>query len=555
MPFELRTRPMPSSASPTWQIAVAFLFWAVVGITSGRTQSTRELQHRWEVDPPLEDTWIALQSYSPVQMNLADLDSPLSENRLNIAQQHCRDYDNPNFAQREAAIKKLIATLQSGEANVQIRRSMISAAILLGDASLGEPLWAIAKDDPLVRGFVERALIKWKNPAAIDTWRRRIKDPNLQSSELLIALEGLAVVGSEADVDDLQSMLMNHRLSSACKFHASRALGAVVSEGQNGLAKRILNSNADQRHLLAALVLSRHSGETTTAQLKDILENGSASAQVVAYRTLAAVNSAEALGYARQMIASSDNSLRRLAIEVLQSQVTADNLKLQATAITDRNPTLRQLVTHNLLLSASQGERESIDNIVTQYIDSEQWTGVEQAIVLTAKLHDRTRCEKLLELLEHPRPEVNMTAAWALMELGEEPAVLASMLVHALQMTKKLADGVPVEETDLIRLSYLHEGFGRNLYRPAYEMLLKYVPKDNFKFGIISRASAIWALGKMNRDEDNTDLRKRLHERILDTAPLFPEDLLVRFASILACGEMGQADTLNVIGLFIPSTS
>ncbi len=388
---------------------------------------------------------------------------------------------------------------------------MISAAILLGEATLGEPLWSIAKDDPLVRGFVERALIKWKSPAAIETWRRRIKDANLQSDELLIALEGLAVVGGEADVADLQSVLMNHRLSSACKFHAARALGAVVSEGQNGLAERILTSNADQRHLLAALVLSHHSGETTTA-LKDILENGSASAQVVAYRTLAAVNSAEAAGYARQMIASSDNSLRRLAIEVLQSQVTADNLKLQSTAITDRNPTIRQLVTHNLLLSASQGERESVDAVVTQYLDSKQWTGVEQAILLAARLQDSTSCEKFLELLEHPRPEVNMTAAWALMELGEDPAVLASMMAHALQMTKKLADGVPVEETDLIRLSYLHEGFGKNLYRPAYEMLLKYVPKDNFKFGIISRASAIWALGKMNRDEHNSDLRKRLHE-------------------------------------------
>ena len=113
MPIELGTRPIFSSASTTWQFAVVFLFWAVIGITSGRTQATRELQHRWEVDPPLEDTWIALQSYSPVQINLADLDSPLAEDRLSVAQQLCRDYDNPNFDQREAAIKKLIATRSS----------------------------------------------------------------------------------------------------------------------------------------------------------------------------------------------------------------------------------------------------------------------------------------------------------------------------------------------------------------------------------------------------------------------------------------------------------
>ncbi len=542
--------PIATATGLQWLV----IFTILVGnMTSGRflpAQQTQELQHFWEIDPLLEDTWQLLQQHPPMRFDLAGLDSPLAETRLSVAQQLCRVHDNPNFKEHADAGKKLLAKLNSGEANVQIRRAMVSAAMLVGDASYAAPLWDLVKEDPMVSGTVERALVKWKSPAAIATWRQRAHDATAPSGELLVAIEGLSLVGSEVDVPDLVRILTDHRLSSACKLHASRALGAIVTEGQNALAQHILDSNVDQRHLLAALVLSGHSGETTTAQLKYIIENGSASAQGVAYRTITNVNLDVALDYAPALLASNDNILRELAIKVLQQRVSASNLQLQATALDDRNPSIRQLVTQNLLSSAAQGEREIVDKIVTQYLDSATWTGVEQAIMLTVGLQDRSRCESLLHLLDHPHPEVSMRAGWALMKLAEDSVVLARMLEHTQIMTEKFAASEPVSETDQIRLSYLFESFGRNLYRPAYDMLLRYVPKDNFKFGVISRASAIWALGKMNRDQDNSVLRVALHQRIQDAAPLLPEDLLVRYTSTLACGEMGQADTLKVIELY-----
>ncbi len=48
-------------------------------------------------------------------------------------------------------------------------------------------------------------------------------------------------------------------------------------------------------------------------------------------------------------------------------------------------------------------------------------------------------------------------------------------------------------------------------------MLMRYVPKDGYKMGTTTRASAIWALGQINEGKDNRELRRLLQERLADT--------------------------------------
>ena len=160
---------------------------------------------------------------------------------------------------------------------------------------------------------------------------------------------------------------------------------------------------------------------------------------------------------------------------------------------------------------------------------------------------------KLVELLEHPRPEVNMHAGWALMELAQDPAILASFVPHVEKATSFMeANGVkpPLYKTDTIRLSFLCEAFGRNKYEPVQNLLKRYIPKNDFKLGYPSRASAIWALGQLNKGKDDQALRNALFERIADLSPFMPEDELVRFACILALGEMGFDDGLPTLKQF-----
>ena len=145
-----------------------------------------------------------------------------------------------------------------------------------------------------------------------------------------------------------------------------------------------------------------------------------------------------------------------------------------------------------------------------------------------------------------------MLAGWALMELAEESDVLAGMLEHAEKMTAVLKsnNAVPITTTDQIRLSYIHQAFGKNRYQPATEMLTKYIPKSGHQFGPVARASAIWALGKLNKGVNNKSLLTSLYGRITDLNPLNPEDPLVRFACNLAVGEMANLESRETIEKF-----
>jgi hypothetical protein len=68
--------------------------------------------------------------------------------------------------------------------------------------------------------------------------------------------------------------------------------------------------------------------------------------------------------------------------------------------------------------------------------------------------------------------------------------------------------------------------------------------------GVVSRASAIWSLGKLNKGKDNPKLRADLEERVADVEAPVSEELLVRFTSMLAIGEMAHADCLDTAKKF-----
>jgi HEAT repeat protein len=340
---------------------------------------------------------------------------------------------------------------------------------------------------------------------------------------------------------------------------AAIALGQLNQDGLNELAQQVLDSDIEQRHLLAAEMLAKHTGDKTSAQLRIIFNDGANVAQFVAARSLVAHFPEVAREIAPQMVEHADNLIRNLALNLLGNLSDEASLRLQAKLLNDRNIDIRRQAGAQLASKATDGQRTLVDGFITEHLNGEPWPGIEQAIIMVVSLQERTRCTKLVELLEHPRPEVNMCAGWALMELAQDSAILASIEPHVEKATDFLvANGVqpPLYKTDTIRLSFLFEAFGRNKYEPMQKLLMKYVPKNNYKLGYPSRASAIWALGQLNKGKDNKALREALFERIADMSPVMPEDQLVRFCCMLALGEMGFADSLPTLKKFyegIPS--
>jgi hypothetical protein len=427
---------------------------------------------------------------------------------------------------------------------------MVAATLSLGDGSHADVLWSLAKSDAALLPAVERKFVEWKSPIALTEWRKRLGDPKAKPTELATALEGLAVVGNADDRLALQAVILASHTSVANKHLAACALGELVTKGLNAFAQQVMESDLDQRYLIASQLIRLHSGEQTATQLREILTEGPASAQLVAYRSVSQGFPEVAREFAKPMTSHSDPGLRTLALQFLQRYSDAECLAIQGALLKDRNPGVRSLVAKHLLEKAKQGHRAQVDECVVSHLNASEWTGIERAIVVAVGLEDRSHCKAFLRLLEYPRPEVNLIAGWALKEIGDEPEILAAMLGQAERMTAELNSMTSVSKislTDRIGLSFLHEAFGKNHYEPASPMLMKYIPKSGHQFGNVSRASAIWSLGKLNKGKDNKELREKLYDRMGDLGPINPEDYLVRFNCNLALGEMANPDSREVI--------
>jgi len=516
-------------------------------------QQTKVLQHRWEVDPPFGEIWEQKQSRPNVRFDVEKLRSRFAVERLETAQYIYREHSNPNFSQKTRAIEFLLDALQSGEEDTQIRRAMVSALLSVSDPSKADTIWSLAKSDAALLPLVERKLVEWKSPVAIEDWRKRTVEPNAIPTELATALEGLAVVGNVADREALQNVIRASQTSDANKYLAASALGAQATEGLNAFAQTVIESNLAQRHLIAAQLLKCHSGAITASQFERIIADGDGAAQLVVYESMIQNMPDNCIGHAPQMASHPDSSVRKITVQFLQTRPDVESIQLQATLLNDRNPDLRSTVAKNLLQKAMLGQRELVNGIVTSHLSSDSWRGVEKSIQIAVGIAERAHCKKFIELLLHPRPEVKMTAGWALMELGDEPEVLSSMFKAAEQIAAELKayGNVVVPFEDQVKLSYLLEAFGKNDYQTASQFLEKFIPKSEVNYGAVSRASAIWSLGKLNRRKDNENLRRKLYERMSDFAAINPEHPLIRFMSHLALGEMAHPESREMLEKYL----
>jgi HEAT repeat protein len=313
------------------------------------------------------------------------------------------------------------------------------------------------------------------------------------------------------------------------------------------MANQFLKSEYTDKYLLAASLVATHTDPDSLETLETILQQGTEVSQRLAASSIAKNFPQQGLAMVVGWTKHPDDAIRLAALELLKNTPSQENTRLQGALLADPDLKVRKTARTQLLELAAKDFRTVVDDCVSQNLASQAWQGVEQAIVLAVELQDRSRCPKFIELLEHTRPEVNMNAGWALMELANEPAILAGLVPHAERLTDNLAAEKKADKQDIIRLSFLFEAFGRNRYEPVLPMLRKYIPKDNFKMGNLSRASAIWAIGKTMKQQDDPALRVQLHERVQDLGTLTPENYLVGYACLLTLGEFGYLDSKPIV--------
>jgi len=511
-------------------------------------QSVVPLQHRWEADPGFGNVWNVNRDLRAKFLNVEDLRSEHASIRFEAAQNICQNHDRPGFRKPDRALQLLMEQLSNSSNSILVKRTMISAACLLDDGTNAQGIWQAAASDPGVAPLVESYLIRWKSTVSLDHWRKILADSQSSQADIERALDGLAQVGQEQDRQLCMQVLRSDQATPITRLAAARTLGILQPNGLTSLADEILRSQVSDKHMLVASLMAKHRADPAALELMQaLMQQGTATSKRLAANSIAESYPDKALSVVGDWVKHPDDEIRLAALKLLVSQPSDSNTRLQASLLVDSDSVVRNKARVQLLDLAKNGFRDQVREHLGENLNGQVWQGIEQAIILAVELQDRERCQRFLELLDHPRPEVNMLAGWALMELANDPGIVQSVVPHAEKLTSQLEQGTVLAKQDIIRLSFLFEVFGRNRYEPVLSMLRKYIPKDNFKMGNLSRSSAIWAIGKIMKDQDDPKLRAQLAERIMDLSTRMPENYLVGYACLLALGEFGYTDSKTVV--------
>jgi len=530
----------------SWRIALCI---SIVILMSGpvRGQTTRPLQHLWEVQPNLGDIWTpSTQSYSTF-IDFNDLLSDLPRVRLDAARSICMNADRPGFGDKSKAMERLMTALQRSDESILTRGTMISAACIVDDGTHAQQIWDLSRNDLEASQEVQKGLIRWKSKAAIEHWRTVVRTPSSPAVLMRLAIEGLGECGTSEDLKTLTELLESESTPIDQRLLAASALGKLNRTGLTALARKYWESSLPERDIVTVALLSQHADDDSLALVRAVHEKGSSPSKRMAAECLTKHSQSIAEEFAPEWLRDPDSHYRALALQVASTGDSMKAIDVARTMLRDDEDRLRRTARRHLLELAS-GHRENIDALIEQELGGNDWRSIEQSIILIAELRDSRLCEQLLELLDHPQAEVHMHAAWALRDLSESGTIVDRIYEKAVQLTDSLENQTKqFGKSDTIMLSLLLETFGRHKYEPAYKMLTRYVPKNDYKMGNLSRASAIWSIGQIKKEVDDAELRASLRERIKDLPPDRPENYLVRFNCILALGEFGFKDSQEVV--------
>jgi HEAT repeat protein len=359
----------------------------------------------------------------------------------------------------------------------------------------------------------------------------------------------LQTVKEPAAAPRLRELALKSRGSSDLRLAAAEACGAIQTQGLEQDARTLIGnerSGSIVDRMLAARLLGSHRGPEAETLLLDLAADPEPAVAALAWTRLLAIDPALVRPLMDQALADRDANIRLLAEQALAAQPTAEHIARLGVMLDDPHPENRRAV-RNLLLKLADDQQFSaaVGEAAMQALATEKWRALEQAALVVTALDHRPAAPRLVELLEFERPEVYVTAAFALRKLAM-PETLGPALDKAQRQSEVfLAPGHPHMAVDE-QVSQLFQMFGQMKYAPAEPLLRKYVPKS-LEYGNGSRGSAVWALGHLHAGRSDSDLVSPLIERLSDTGSIPSESPYVRQMSALSLGRMQARAALPVL--------
>ncbi len=460
----------------------------------------------------------------------------------------------------ESTIPPLIAALEKSDQHPAVRLAAARALVALDARQAAASLFRQAQTGGSdLREVVEPALAQWKFEPIQTVWLERLRDSAAARRPLSLAIEGLAAAGAEQAIPRLREIVSFERVAAPVKLSAARALGTLCKSGLEEDAERLMADTAATPRIAAAWMLGQHRGERALVLLVRLANDAEPAAATPALAHLIDLDCDRTLSSLPNYLAHADPGMRALAVEILLRRPSAAHIQLLAERLADTHPGVRVQARQALLRLASTKEwRSAALADASKTLQGKDWRGLEQAAILLTQLDHKQAAPRLVELLDFPRGEVVITAAWGLRKLAvaetlpEVTRHVAARLKQAPDPPTKFAPGV-YEIVDH-EMSQLNQLLGQQKYRAAESVLRQFIPKPGSNPLLPeSRGAAIWALGVIHEKEVLPDLVAALEQRLNDAASLPPEVLPVRYMAAISLGRMGAKEALEMVRKWYPA--
>lgn len=397
-----------------------------------------------------------------------------------------------------------------------------------------------------LRLLIEPALAHWSYDPILPVWRQRLASPKGPRRELALAIEGLGIRRDAESLEPLLALALAKGNSGDIRLAAARAAGHVADHGLEKQAEQLAGQSILDR-LCAAALIARHRSEQAIKLDQSLGADVEPTVAGAALRSLYAIDPNLVVPLLNSTLQNADANIRRIGIETGLTLPTVERVQLLSALLNDPHPGLRSQVRDGFFaLSKTQELEGVIRQSTVAVLGGDDWRGQEQGAMLLGALDEERAAPRLLELLDAPRAEVAIASAWALKSLSV-PATAAPVRDFVQRQTASEELVTPRRDH---QVAHLMELLGTLKDAAAIPVLEIYIPKTD-RYGVNSRACAIWALGVIQEGQPNERLAKKLMERYVDTNSLPPEVFEVRRAAVLTLGRLRAKSQLASLKQFL----
>ncbi|MFM7058916.1 MAG: hypothetical protein ACKO2P_18555 [Planctomycetota bacterium] len=510
----------------------------------------KTLPHRMDYEPFITDVrqiFTLSDRYVPLCVRV--LQEARDEEILEVAALQLYRFAREKMADTSSAVTALHTVFQASTSRRVRSACMLALASTEGSVVAADIISYCSTAADSERLILEPALAAWKHQPAVDMWRQRLTSPTASSTSVSLACECLARLGDNASVPAFLEIVGDSTQDYLRRFAAAKAAARLQPEQTLAAAEVLVTRGQPERLIAVALLDSDLPAalERTTALCSDPADAvASAAWQQVFRRKPEQLQPLLDIGLLHR-----DATVRSTTARVLRLYPDADRVNKLHQLRSDTHLQVRNVARQMLERVAVEQPplRSQIVGMAVDSLkpDSSDWQGIEQSLVLLGQLRESSFSPQCLLLLNYPRNEVMVSAAW-LIHLFPDLAVREQVLQGALEAEKLIYDPKEEGRTHGLKQALLFQYLGI-LRVPEIEEVLKKQFSKTVPGGEERRGASMWALGLLHERKPDADLIARFHDRIQDRSSPNPERAPVRRNSLLALGMMRAtgADTHAVV--------